>query len=177
VTAMTFQTEPELPEDAPAIEALLDGAFGLARRTKTSYRLREGSAPEPGLSRVVREEGLGVVGAISFWPLAVSAAHAKALLLGPLAVHPQRQNRGLGMLLMREGLDQAKARGHTRVLLVGDEPYYARVGFRRVDNPALLLPGPVNRARFLCLELVPGAMKDVSGLVLPPHRARAGVKA
>jgi predicted N-acetyltransferase YhbS len=171
---MAFHTEAEQPEDGPAIEALLDQAFGLARRTKTSYRLREGSAPVRGLSRVVREAGLGVAGAISFWPLTIGQADHKALLLGPLAVHPERQNRGIGMLLMREGLEQARTLGHTRVLLVGDEPYYARVGFRRVDNPAILLPGPVNRERFLCLELTPDAMKEVSGLVLPPHRAKSG---
>lgn len=167
---MTYHTEPALRTDEPEIEELLDRSFGLTRRTKTSYRLREGSAPVEGLSRLVRDPILGVVGAISFWPLRVGAT--RALLLGPLAVHPERQNLGIGMMLMREGLAAARALGHQLVLLVGDEPYYARVGFKRVMNDDLLLPGPVNRARFLYLDLVPGTAEQVHGMVLPPHRAR-----
>jgi predicted N-acetyltransferase YhbS len=165
---MTYHTEPQRDTDGPEIEALLDRTFGLTRRTKTSYRLREGSAPVEALSRVVRDATLGVVGAISFWPLRIGAINA--LLLGPLAVHPDRQNLGIGMMLMREGLEQAQLGGHKLVLLVGDEPYYARVGFKRVTNDALLLPGPVNRQRFLYLDLVPGAIEGASGMVLPPHR-------
>jgi predicted N-acetyltransferase YhbS len=168
---MGFVTSPLTPEDAPVVEALLDMTFGLERRTKTSYRLREGSAAVEGLSRAVRDAAVGIAGTISFWPLCIGPAGDAALLLGPLAVHPQRQNLGIGLLLMREGLAKAASLGHQRVLLVGDEPYYARVGFKRVEDGGLLLPGPVKRARLLALELVPGAMAGVSGLVLPPHRA------
>jgi predicted N-acetyltransferase YhbS len=165
---MTYHTEPQRDTDGPEIEALLDRTFGLTRRTKTSYRLREGSAPVEALSRVVRDSALGIVGAISIWPLRIGAT--EALLLGPLAVHPDRQNLGIGMMLMREGLERAQLGGHKLVLLVGDEPYYARVGFKRVMNDALLLPGPVDRRRFLYLDLVPGAIEGASGMVLPPHR-------
>ena len=111
-------------------------AFGIGRRTKTSYRLREGNRAVAGLSLVIREAGLGIVGTVSFWPLRIGAAGTPALLLGPLAVHPERQNLGIGLALMREGLARARAMGHRLVILVGDEPYYARAGFRRL--PPLL---------------------------------------
>lgn len=158
------------PADQDAIESLLDLSFGLDRRTKTSYRLREGSHPIHGLSLVVRDAAVGLAGCISFWPLRVGHRGAAALLLGPLAVHPERQNLGIGLALMREGLARAKGLGHDLVLLVGDEPYYARVGFRKVPSGQMQLPGPTDPNRFLYCELQPGALNKAAGLVLPLHR-------
>ncbi len=123
-----------------------------------------------GLSRVVREAELGIVGTISYWPLRIGAAGTPALLLGPIAIHPLRQNRGIGMALMRETLARARTAGHGLVILVGDAPYYARVGFMQVPEGQLLLPGPVDPKRLLFLELRSGALSAARGLVLPPHR-------
>lgn len=167
---MSFTIEDATPADLPAIEHLLDLSFGIDRRTKTSYRLREGSHAVEGLSLVTRDSGVRLAGAISFWPLAIGEKGTPALLLGPLAVHPQRQNIGVGLALMNEGLERARSMGHRLVVLVGDEPYYARVGFRKLPRDLLLLPGPFNSDRFLYLELEAGVLKGVSGLVLPPHR-------
>jgi predicted N-acetyltransferase YhbS len=160
---------PATAADQPAIDALLDRCFGLTRRTKSSYRLREGSAAVPGLSFVVRD-GAALVAAISFWPVKIGLAGHEALLLGPLAVDPGLQGRGLGLMLMRHGLALAKAQGHGLVVLVGDAPYYAKVGFAPLPHEAILMPGPLNRARFLHLELKPGALAGASGLMLPPWR-------
>ena len=167
---MTFTVQNASAADQPAIEHLLDLSFGIDRRTKTSYRLREGSHATPGLSLVIGDEGVGIAGAISFWPLSVGEEGTPALLLGPLAVHPERQNLGVGLALMREGLARAKMKGHRLVILVGDEPYYARVGFKKLPRDLLLMPGPTNSDRFLYVELQPGALDGVSGMVLPPHR-------
>jgi predicted N-acetyltransferase YhbS len=156
--------------DADAIETLLDLSFGLSRRTKSSYRLREGNTAIPGLSLVVRDAEFGLSGTISFWPLKIGEAGVDALLLGPLAVHPARQNLGIGLALMREGVARAKRRGHKLMLLVGDAPYYARVGFQKLPENQLLMPGAVDADRFLYLELEKGALDPAHGLVLPPHR-------
>lgn len=156
------------PDDHAAIEHLLDLSFGSDRFSKTSYRLREGNSAAPGLSLVVRDPGVGVSGTISFWPLVVGEAKTPALLLGPLAVHPDRQNLGIGLRLMREGLARARAQGHGLVLLVGDEPYYGRVGFRTLPKDLLAMPGPVNPDRFLYLELREGALNGVSGMLQVP---------
>lgn len=166
----TISVEAALAADQPHIEHLLDRAFGLSRYAKTSYRLREGNTAIDSLSLVTREGGFGLTGAISFWPLKIGEAGSDALLLGPLAVHPQRQNIGIGRALMRTGLDKAKALGHRLVILVGDEPYYARVGFKRVPYGQIEMPGPVDPERLLYLELTEGALTLAKGLVLPPHR-------
>jgi predicted N-acetyltransferase YhbS len=170
MTSSSFVIEPEAPSDPTFIEPLLDLAFGLDRQTKTSYRLREGNHPIESLSFVARDPKLGLVGAIRFWPVKIGRCGRDALLLGPLAVHPERQNLGIGRALMRKGIGKATALGHRLVVLVGDEPYYARVGFARAPEGRLLMPGPVDPARLLYLELVPGALARASGLILPPHR-------
>lgn len=168
--AASFPVETTKESDQPLIEQLLDIAFGIERRVKTSYRLREGSTPADGLSLVVRDAAVGLAGSISFWPLAIGSAGKPALLLGPLVVHPKRQNLGVGLTLMQEGLGLAKRLGHRFVILVGDAPYYARVGFQKLPEGQLLMPGPVDPKRFLYVELVPGALAEMRGLVLPPYR-------
>ena len=167
--------EETTSSDHDPIEHLLDLAFGSGRHSKTSYRLRAGNQAVPGLSLVTRDKGVGLSGTISFWPLAIGAASSPALLLGPLAVHPDRQGLGIGLTLMQVGLARAKAQGHALVLLVGDEPYYAKVGFARLPQGLISLPGPVDPARFLYLELQPGALQGVSGLAQVPGSAALAV--
>ena len=168
MNALTFAITTASAADSAEIEALLDACFGLARRTKTTYRLREGDRPVS--AHVAREPSGRLVGANSFWDLRIGEAGTPALLLGPLAVAPDLQGKGIGRALMRHGIAEARELGHRLIVLVGDEPYYARVGFRQVPKGRLLLPGPVDPARLLYLELVPGALETVSGLVLGPRR-------
>ncbi len=158
------------PGQQPAIENLLDQVFGLSRRTKTSYRLREGECPLDGLSFVAQTPIGEILGAISFWALHIGKSGTEALLLGPLAVDPKYREKGVGRALMRHGLTEAGGMGHRLVLLVGDEPYYSRVGFQKVPAGRLLLPGPVDPDRLLYLELRHGALSEACGLVLSPRR-------
>jgi predicted N-acetyltransferase YhbS len=169
-SSMTITLSAASDADQSAIDHLLDLAFGLSRRAKTSYRLREGASAVSGLSHVVREAELGIVGTISYWPLAIGAAGTPAILLGPIAVHPQRQNRGIGLALMNDSIAMAKVQGHRLILLIGDAPYYERVGFKQVPVGQMLLPGPHDPKRFMYLELVGGSLADAKGLVLPQHR-------
>jgi predicted N-acetyltransferase YhbS len=156
---------PESPAHAEAIERLLDAAFGANRQQKTSYRLREGVAPVPGLSWVVVDDHSNdLLATIRYWPVQIGGIHP-ALLLGPIAVDASRRGEGWGGLLMHTTLERARLAGHSRVLLVGDAPYYGRFGFTRAVTTALTLPGPVELSRFLGLELVPGAFTGVRGAV------------
>ena len=165
-----FSISPESPGDSAEIEALLDHCFGVGRRTKTTYRLREGETPVSSLCHVARSRCGRLVGANSFWDLRIGDEGAPALLLGPLAVAPDLQNKGIGRALMHRGIEEARGLGHKLIILVGDEPYYGRVGFQQVPPGQLLLPGPVDPARLLFLELEPGALEAVQGLVLGPRR-------
>lgn len=156
----------EQTEDhAAAIERLLDIAFGPDRHEKTVYRLREGVEPVPGLSFVI-ENGDGLAATLRFWPVTLPNG-APALLLGPIAVRPDLAGKGYGKALMRHGIAKARAAGWPAILLVGDEPYYGPLGFTRAAAEKLRLPGPVDPERFLAMELVPGALEGVEGMVGP----------
>jgi predicted N-acetyltransferase YhbS len=154
----------ETPADVPAREALLDAAFGPARFLKTCERLREGREPAPGLALVAKDDEGELLATIRLWPI-FAGGRRPALLLGPLAVAAHARSLGLGAEMMRESLARAAALGHRAVLLVGDAPYYARFGFDGRFTEKLVMPGPVERARFLGLELVAGALAGAKGRV------------
>ncbi len=165
----------EVAADVPAREALLDMSFGDSRFEKTSERLREGRKPARGLSLSAVHEG-EVVGTVRLWHIAAGSAGA-GLLLGPLAVDEDRRGLGIGARLMREALWRAARNGHRFVLLVGDLPYYKRFGFEAAPA-GLALPGPVDRARFLGFEIIPGALRGAAGMVAASgemDRSRRGV--
>lgn len=156
-----YALRPERAVDYAEVESLLDLCFAPGRTALSSYRLREGVAPVPGLCLVLRDSFDVMVGAIRFWP--VHVADEDVLLLGPVAVHPTAQGEGLGGLLIREGLERAAMQGWERVMLVGDEPYYRRFGFHKLEH--VQMPPPTNPERVLGLELEPGAWQGVAGLV------------
>jgi predicted N-acetyltransferase YhbS len=144
--------EVERPEDAQAVDKLVDQAFGPGRFVKTAERLREGSQPIAGLSFVARLDG-EVIGTVRLWP--VEIAGVRAAFLGPIAVDRSRRSEGLGALLVERACAAAEAGAWPAVLLVGDEPYFGRFGFKRVK---VALPGPVDPRRVLLRELTPGAL-------------------
>jgi predicted N-acetyltransferase YhbS len=160
-----FRFLPERPQDHDEVEALLDTAFAPGRTALSSYRLRDGVPPVASLCRIARDDYDAVAGCIRFWPVRIGERGDPALLLGPVAVHPTRQGEGLGAALIVDALDRAAAEGWTRVVLVGDEPYYRRFGFSRAAAEALRYPPPTNPARLLARALAPGAFDGVSGAV------------
>ncbi len=153
----------ERPEDGPAIEALIDTAFGPERFKKTVYVFRDGVDPVADLSFVAYDQGK-LVGTLRFWPILVGGT-VEALLLGPLAIDPSRRGQGIGAALMWHGLAEAQRRGHRIVILVGDFDYYVKFGFRREPCARLDLPGWVDRKRFLARALVPAAVDNLSGMI------------
>ena len=160
-----FRLLPERPDDAWEVETLYDLAFAPGREALSSYRLRDGVPPVAALCRVARDEYDALVGAIRFWPVRIGSGGPRALLLGPVAVHPTRQGEGLGAALIGDGLERAREAGWTRAILVGDEPYYRRFGFTRAAAAALAFPPPTNPDRLLARPLADGAFKGVAGMV------------
>ncbi|CAN7217626.1 GNAT family N-acetyltransferase [Bosea sp. LjRoot237] len=152
----------EIENDVPAREALLDRCLGERRTSKSSERLREGRLPAEGLALTAERDG-AVVATVRLWH--VEANGKPALLLGPLAVEPELQGEGLGKTMMREAIWRAACRGHGAILLVGDAPYYERFGFSAAPMAGLAMPGPVERERFLGLELREGALQGASGVL------------
>jgi len=158
-----LRISPESPDDMYEVEYLYDLAFAPGRSALSSYRLREGVSQVQALSLVARDEYDAVGGAIRYWPVRVGKDDA--LLLGPIAVHPTRQGEGLGNLLISQSMGAARALGWSRVILIGDEPYYKRFGFNRRMAENLQFPPPTNPERLLACALVDGAFKGISGMV------------
>jgi predicted N-acetyltransferase YhbS len=152
--------ERERPADGPAVDGLIARAFGPGRYAKAAERLREGNAPLLDLSFVAREGG-EIVGCVRLWPIRIG--ETPALLLGPFAVDEACRSQGLGAALIARACDAAQAAGHSLVLLVGDQPYFAPLGFSRAAN--VLMPGPVDPRRVLVRALRPGAADNLSGPV------------
>ena len=148
----------ETQEDWWEVEALFDLCFAPGREALSSYRLRDGITAISELSLVARDQGV-LAGAIRYWPIRVS--DHPALLLGPIAVHPTRQGEGVGRYLIEGSL--ALATDWERVLLVGDEPYYGKFGFERLQD--VTMPRPTNPERVLGRNLSPNAWRNISGPV------------
>lgn len=158
-----YEIKQEQQEDWWDVESLFDLSFAPGREALSSYRLRDGVSCVEPLCLVARDSDGVLGGAIRFWPIKIGDNDDNALLLGPIAVHPTRQGEGLGRELMRMSLDKALSLGWNRIILVGDEPYYARFGFKKADF--LQYPPPTNPDRLLYLGLVENAFSQVTGLI------------
>lgn len=154
---------PMTPADFPLVSNLHAEVFGPGRFTRTAYRVREGTSD---LSPYCQVTMLGdrMIAAVGFTPITIGGK-AGALLLGPLVVHHDFTDLGHGTRLTLQAMDAARADGLELMLLVGDEPYYGRFGFRAVPIGQICLPGPVNPQRLLAAELQPGALSRFKGLV------------
>lgn len=161
---LSLSIQQETAEDAAAIERLHERTFGPGRFARSAFRIREGKGHALTLSFTARI-GTLLVGSVRLTPVRIG--QAAGLLLGPLTVEPPFRERGIGAALIKRSLDEARAQGHKLVLLVGDQAYYARSGFRRIDKGRVKMPGPVDPARLMVCELQPGAFDDVSGMILP----------
>jgi predicted N-acetyltransferase YhbS len=159
---------PEQAEDDPAIEKLYERTFGPGRFARTAYRLREIAAHRRELSFTARI-GTLLVGSVRLTPVRIG--ETPALLLGPLTVEPPFREHGIGAALIEASLAAARKADARLVLLVGDEPYYGRMGFKKVPRGLVKLPGPVDPERVLVAELSDGAFANVSG-PLRPERAK-----
>lgn len=158
----TIITRPERPSDASVIEALHQAAFGPGAYARAAYRVREQAPHDPRLSFVCVLGG-EIIASVRLTPIAVG--EGRGLLLGPLVVQPTRKGQGYGKGLMRKAMEAARNAGCPFVVLVGDQPYYWPFGFRPIPPGRVAMPGPVDPARLLVAELVPGASESLAGTV------------
>ncbi len=157
-----FTLSPETPDDSEAIERLSARVFGPGRFAKTAYRVRETTSPDMAMSFTARVGPL-LVGANAM--TAIFIGESPAWLLGPLIVEPVFRAQGIGEALVHASLEAARAGGGRLVVLVGDEPYYSRMGFKPTPPGRVMMPGPVDPARLLHCELAEGGLEGVSGKV------------
>jgi len=159
----TVIDRPMTVADLAAVSRLHADAFGPGRFARTAYRVREGT---PVISPFCRVAMLAErpIAAVRFTPITIGGK-AGALLLGPLVVDREFSGQGFGKRLIAQAMAAAKADGVVLMLLVGDEPYYGRFGFRPVPFGQISLPGPVDPQRLLAAELVPETLAHFKGTV------------
>jgi predicted N-acetyltransferase YhbS len=155
-------TRSELHSDDAAIDALQHAAFGPGAYARAAYRVREQAPHIRALSFLTELNG-ELVASVRLTPIAVGSA--RGLLLGPLVVHPPFKGLGYGKALMRRAVAEAAEAGWPFIILVGDEPYYWPFGFKPLPPGQVKMPGPVDPARFLVAELIPGAVEGLQGTV------------
>jgi putative acetyltransferase len=161
--------QPEKEEYYTAIHELNVFAFGREDEAELVNKLRKSSDFVQELSLVAVKDKK-VVGHILFSPVAI---HTKkrilpALALAPMAVHPEFQNRGIGSELVRQGLERCRKLGYKVVIVVGHPTYYPRFGFISARAKGLETPFPVPDEAFMVIELTPGALNGISGMIIYP---------
>lgn len=135
-----IRIRPEQPGEEAAIAALTSAAFANAEHSDGTEaaiieRLRAGNALT--LSLVAVEDGR-IAGHVAFSPVTIGG-HEGWVGLGPVSVAPDRQGKGIGAALIREGLSQMRAAGHGGCVVLGEPGYYGRFGF--AVDPAITYPG------------------------------------
>lgn len=156
-----------------ALEALLDAAFGTDRHGRTAYKVRAGTAPIEDLSFVALDDGT-LAGSLQSWPVQLSSDAGSALplvMIGPVAVSPDRQNQGVGRHMLRVAAQRLDLAGLS-AMLIGDESYYGPFGFVAGPAGSWTLPGPVEAHRIL-LRAAPGSDWPANG-ALGPDVLRSG---
>ena len=154
--------------DPAEVEALLDRAFEPERRQRTAYKVRGDAAALPDLSFAARD-GDALAGTVQCWPVRFvpdDGAAVPLVMVGPVAVAPDRQRGGLGRQLMERALAAAAATGaDDGMVLIGDPEYYGRFfGFDAVRTAGWRLPGPVECHRLLARG---ARVRDAAGALGP----------
>jgi predicted N-acetyltransferase YhbS len=128
------------------IEVLLDAAFGEDRHQRTAYRLRTDSQPIATLSFALATDNHPIA-CIQCWQVKIH--DTPLVLVGPVAVHPERQNEGHGSRLMLHMIAAAADIGEPPMVMIGDAEYYGRFGFSADVTGGWSMPGPWEAHRLL----------------------------
>jgi predicted N-acetyltransferase YhbS len=160
---------PETPAHDSEIDAINAEAFGPGRFVLAAYKIRETGPHERDLSFVAVDR-TAVIASVRMTRIAAGAG--RALMLGPLAVRPAFKNLGIGRRLVAIALEAAAKAGAPAVMLVGDEPYYGPLGFKRMPRGQISMPRPVDLDRLLAHEIAPGAVARLVGEVCHADQAR-----
>jgi predicted N-acetyltransferase YhbS len=160
---LTATLIPLTEADPAMIEALLDRAFGEDRHTRTAYKVRKGTDWLPALSFAVVDEKQMLVGSIQVWPVALTDPQGRRhpmLMVGPVAVVPERHNEGFGQALMAAMNSALDPQALLPQVLIGDPDYYGRFGFHAAPTQGWALPGPFERHRLLVRVDNPAVLPD-----------------
>ncbi|GAA0341950.1 N-acetyltransferase [Oceanobacillus oncorhynchi subsp. oncorhynchi] len=169
---MNINLRKEHPTDYQQTEALIEQAFRNEEMSDQQehllvQRIRTSNAFIPELSIIAVNQQNNILGQILFSKITIenNEKTTASLALAPVSVHPDYQKQGIGSMLIKEGLEQAKAAGYPSVIVLGHADYYPRFGFKPASLWGIQAPFDVPDEAFMALELTPGALKDVRGVV------------
>ena len=144
--------------DPALVEEVLDAAFGADRHLRTAYRIRAGTDWLPALSFAALDDDDYLVGTIQLWPVALTDATGRAfplLMVGPVAVMPDRQGEGFGKALIATALGAIDPTAPLPQVLIGDLDYYGQWGFSADHTGGWRCPGPWDPGRLLARHAAP----------------------
>lgn len=155
---------PETPDDVAAVRRINELAFGQPDEAALVDRLRATDQPQISLVAVENEQ---ILGHIFFSPVSIepSISGFSAMGLAPMAVLPERQNQGIGSMLVRDGLEVCRQLGVDAVVVVGHPKYYPRFGFVQASQKGLACEYPVPDDVFMVIEMKPDALTGLQGLI------------
>ena len=145
------------------IEAVLDRAFGPDRHGRTAYKIREGTEWLPALSFAALDEHDLLVGTIQLWPVALTDPEGRAhpmLMVGPVAVLPEKQDQGYGRALMAAYASAMEPAAMLPQVLIGDPEYYEKFGFSGDMTQGWSVPGPYEKHRLLVRAANPAILPE-----------------
>ncbi|MBK8899901.1 MAG: N-acetyltransferase [Anaerolineaceae bacterium] len=161
---MEIVIRPETAVDAEKVYEVEAAAFGRPAEAELVQKLQQSGVDTISLVALLDDE---VVGHIFFSPVTVKSEEAEftAVALGPVAVAPDHQNKGVGDALCRQGLAACKEAGYELAFVLGHPTYYPRFGFTSSAPFGLRCQFDVSDEVFMVLELVPGALQGKQGTV------------
>jgi putative acetyltransferase len=143
-------------------------SFGQENESKLIDKIRAGSNFIPDLS-LVAVSGNRIVGHILFSKIKIIGSSVfETLALGPMAVIPAFQKKGIGSKLIKKGMIRAKELGFTSIIVVGHKEYYPRFGFERASKWGIKCPFEVPDEAFMAVELTEKALEDKAGTIRYP---------
>ncbi len=154
----------EKTEDIDRIGEINIKAFGAESEADLVNALRKSGIP---LISLVAEEDKTVIGHIMFSPVTIdnSCPDISVSGLAPMAVLPDFQRKGIGSLLVKEGLKQCEQAGYSAVVVLGHPEYYPRFGFVPSVTYNIKSEYDVPEDVFMIMELTAGSLTDCHGTV------------
>jgi len=151
-------------EDLPLIRRINEEAFGRKEEADLVDALRKYGGSIISLVAVQDEE---VVGHILFSPVRIESGSSgvRAAGLGPMAVLPAHQKKGIGSKLVKRGLEESRKAGYKIIFVLGHPGFYPRFGFMPAKQFGICPPWDVPDDVFMALEIFPGALAKSPGIV------------
>jgi putative acetyltransferase len=141
----------EKEADYAAIRQINDEAFGETLEGDLVDLIRASDRFVPELSLVAESEGLSL-GHVILSYVDIEPGSHRVLQVGPLAVLPAHQRRGVGTALMQEAIRLADSRGEPLLLIEGDPRYYGRFGFKRADESGIEAPDGAHGPQYFMMR-------------------------